>query len=203
MKKEWAFLCVAAVFLLAGCSGSDTFKPEDLWVKISPLQCYQNPWEQAWLQEHRQQYPDDDALHTALAQQSESDIITSFYKQKGIEVKNVRIRKTAEVTCAGCNCSTGNTNFLAIHKRYLNKMKKEGYSEIAPDEKRIILIPDERYCLNDSGCHWVIINCCEGGRAFRSCYSLQTTVPCPETMKCEKNKMPSRKCACISNICEA
>ncbi len=201
MKKVVLAVLLSVLVILASCKPSEE-KPIDAWLKISPIQCSQNPWQQYWLESNKDKFPDEKSLNEAFSNAAETEMIQSFYASKGIIIDKLRFRRTIEATCAACNCPRGDTVFVSVKVADADKMRSFGFNDVTPDDKRIILMPNERYCLDDSDCAWVISNCCEGGRAFWSCYTKGTSFECRD-MKCEVNKKPTRSCGCLKNICEA
>lgn len=76
-----------------------------VWVRMDPVQCLGNPWEQDWLAGH----PDG-----RFPQEREAEIITAFYEQEGITVFAVRIEQTHDAVCAACGCPRGYAVFLQV-----------------------------------------------------------------------------------------
>ena len=203
MKKVMlVIMLVMPLLMLASCKPSEE-KPIDIWLKINPVQCGKNPWQQSWLESSRDKFQDDKSLNDAFKDVAEIELIQSFYKSQGIAINSLRFRRTMTVVCGSCACPRGDALFVLVDVDDAGKMKNLGFQDITSDDKRIILIPNERYCLDDSDCAWTISNCCEGGRAFWSCYSKETAFECPQETKCAINKKPARSCGCLENICEA
>ena len=202
--KKLIFVIMLAILLLmlASCKPSEE-KPVDAWLKINPVQCGQNPWQQYWLESNKDRFQDDKSLNDAFKGVAETDLVQSFYKSQGIVINSLRFRRTTAIVCESCDCPRGDTLFVLVNVDDADKMKSIGFQDITPNDKRIILMPNERYCLDDSDCAWTISNCCEGGRAFWSCYSKGTAFECPQETKCTMNKKPARSCNCLENICEA
>lgn len=199
MKKV---MFVILLLLLASCKPSEE-KPIDIWLKINPIQCGQNPWQKSWLEGNRDRFQDDKSLNDAFKNVAEIELVQSFYKSQGIVINSLRFRRTMDIVCESCDCPRGDTLFVLINVDDSDKMKNLGFQDITTEDKRIILIPNERYCLDDSDCAWVISNCCEAGRAFWSCYTKGTNFDCNQNIECEINKKPARSCGCLENICEA
>lgn len=205
MTMKWfvVALGILIIVIVIACAPKDDFVPDSVWVKIHPVQCFQNPWQQKWLESNKEQYSNEQSLNEALARVPEAELMRQYYNAQGIEVNTIKIRKVAEITCASCACQNGNMNILTVKKKDLKKMKSFGYTEATDDERRRALVPDERYCLDNNNCHWVLSNCCEGGKAFYSCYSKEVRFDCPSPPTCTNGTTRTRPCGCINNICEA
>ncbi len=188
MKQMLIIVIIALAFLLASCTSKQM--PERIWVKISQLQCNQNSWD-SYLSEH----------NSSLAKQDGLKLVKEFYISKNVGVESIVSRRTMSAVCEGCSCPTGNTIYINIPSKQLKIMKDYGFTEISPEEKRIILIPNDRYCFDESDCQLIDINCCEDGKAFWGCFNTLTHPLCQTNVKCE-GKKPSRQCKCIKNICD-
>lgn len=56
-----------------------------VWVIIDPIQCLGNPWEQAWLEEH-----DDDYDAYPKSEGDRRKIFVHYYEIKGVEIDKIK-----------------------------------------------------------------------------------------------------------------
>ncbi len=121
MKKLIILLLLVLVLSGATCSGKETWNENTIWVKIEPIQCLGNDWEQDWLKNNAgQRYRDQD----------EETVVRNYYEKLGVKVFEFKKEKTSEVTCASCSCPTGWTISLRVYKDDVNKMENLGFQEI-------------------------------------------------------------------------
>lgn len=71
---------------------------EEEWAVFQPLQCQEIPWRKAWAQENNKNYGE-------FPLESELEYIKTYYAQRLIRVKEVRILyDEGKITCDACGC---------------------------------------------------------------------------------------------------
>ena len=95
-----------------------------VWVIIDPNQCLGNPWEQAWLEEH-----DDDYDAYPKSEGDRRKIFVHYYEIKGVEIDKIKQTYPYDATCDGCDCPRGDRIHCLIHKDDVEQMVAWGFQE--------------------------------------------------------------------------
>ncbi len=96
------------------------------WVQIDPVQCGGNPWQQYWEEQRKKACPDASKA-CPFHDIKEEAIIQQYYRTQGIEVSDVKSRKTHAIVCMACSCPRGDTLYLFVNNRDVEQMVKLGY----------------------------------------------------------------------------
>lgn len=101
------------------------------WVEIDPIQCGGNPWE-IFYSEKGVAFDASTQLSVKpkpveRLDKSEDLIIKDYYRAKGVEIFEVRSKKTHEIVCESCSCPRGDTLYLFVGDSDLEKILALGY----------------------------------------------------------------------------
>lgn len=114
-------------WLAAGCTGSKSTKDETngLWMKTDPVQCLQNPWEEAWLESNNKDYQAYPKGHPRKIEPEEARIIRQFFEDQGVTVLAMEAESFGEdvMVCEACSCPQGYTLYIKVKGADEEKMK--------------------------------------------------------------------------------
>lgn len=125
MKKRHFFkiffriLSAVCFLFILSCSSQDR-----VWVYKDPIQCLGNPWEQAWLAAHN----DDWGLWHDLSDADQLQVFVKYYGDVGIEIHQYRQTFPYEFTCEACDCPRGDRIHCLINNNDVAKMVAWGFS---------------------------------------------------------------------------
>jgi hypothetical protein len=105
------------------------------WVEIDPVQCGGNQWEKDWALAHNKSVDDETSDLTGyprhsypfIIEQSQIDIITSYFKKQGITVSEVRskyIEGLGALDC--CSCPRGDKLWFFVFNPDVHKILDHG-----------------------------------------------------------------------------
>lgn len=117
MKRHIFFigLLMISFTILSGCDGVET----KTTVKIDPIQCQGNPWEQEWLESGKQ-----------LSGTGDDILLKEYFDKRNMNLYSLRKEKTADFTCSACDCPTGYTLYLEVDKKDIKKLEELGFKKI-------------------------------------------------------------------------
>lgn len=95
-----------------------------VWVFIDPIQCLGNPWEQAWLEEHNDDY---DAY--PKSEEDRLKIFVHYYEIRSVEIYKIKQTYPYEDVCASCACPRGDRIRCLIHEDDVEQMVAWGFEE--------------------------------------------------------------------------
>src|SRR3989344_8151766 len=116
MKIQVLFgIFALSLLVLAGCNNLPK-EPGKTWVKIEPIQCYGNPWEEDWLESNNMNFE-------AYPKAEEFNVIKEYYQKQEIIVFDVRKSSSGyETICTACSCPRGDVLNLLVVDSDVNKM---------------------------------------------------------------------------------
>lgn len=123
MATRNAFRLIVPVFLLAFLGCQEEWYPP-VWVYIDPVQCLGNPWEQAWLEEH-----DNDYDSFPRSESDQLAIYEQYYEDRGVEIYVVTREQAYEAVCDACSCPRGDRIHCLIDREDLVKMLEWGFTK--------------------------------------------------------------------------
>lgn len=125
--KRLILIVLTLTLLLSGCTKQTSkLEIQKIWVKIDPIQCLGNPWQQDWLNNHNMNY----SLYPQALKNfnPEINIIKEYYGKKGVIIYDIKSKATRDIVCNACSCPTGTTLYFLIDDSNTNKMLEFGYS---------------------------------------------------------------------------
>jgi len=98
-----------------------------VWVAIEPIQCLGNSWEQDWLEKNDNNYsgyPRD--------REGEFAVIKAYFEGIGVEVHALASRPKYDIVCCACSCARGDTLYLLVNLRDVDRVEDMGFRCEAP-----------------------------------------------------------------------
>lgn len=136
MVKTIKYLLLTAVtvaLLAASCSGGKNSSSETkgIWMQTEPIQCLQNPWEEAWLENNNKDYQAYPKGKPREVEPEEARIIQAYFEDQGVTVLDWDFESFGDdvMVCDACSCPQGFTLYLKVKEADLATLKDYNFIE--------------------------------------------------------------------------
>lgn len=111
LRKEFMPLVILLLFAFACRSNKARMGDKYIEMKMEPVQCLGNPWEQDWLKKHEMKYEDYPRGKPRELEAEEKEIIRSFFENEGIRIFKIEGIPFPDsvMICDACDCPQGYT----------------------------------------------------------------------------------------------
>lgn len=93
------------------------------WLTIDPIQCFSNPWEQAWLEENN----NNPTLLVEMDEQQRLQVFKQYYQTLGFTIYKVEQTFPYETGCDACSCKRGDRIHCQVDQDDVEQMMELGF----------------------------------------------------------------------------